>query len=60
MTSFRWTAALLLLPAFAVSAPAQQQSGEETIYLEEVKKDFLERARKCGRIGDPPDRGTRS
>lgn len=45
-TSLGWCSAvaLLLLPA---PAPAQQQPQDETIYLEEVKKDFLDRARKC-------------
>jgi hypothetical protein len=43
-TPFRCiSAVLLLIPA----AGAQQQSQDEAIYLEEVKKDFLERARKC-------------
>jgi len=46
------SAVLLLVPAAAPLAPgsaegAQQQSQDEAIYLEEVKKDFLERARKC-------------
>jgi outer membrane protein assembly factor BamB/tetratricopeptide (TPR) repeat protein len=45
-------AVLLLIPAAAPLLPgpaegAQQQSQDETIYLEEVKKDFLDRARKC-------------
>ncbi|MBI3857422.1 MAG: PQQ-binding-like beta-propeller repeat protein [Planctomycetes bacterium] len=49
-TSFRWlAAALLLAPLFA---RAQQPSQDETIYLEEVKKDFLERAKKCEETRD--------
>src|SRR4030095_2981287 len=41
----RWFAAVLLLTPLAT--PAQQQPQDDAIYLEEVKKDFLERARKC-------------
>jgi len=45
MTFPRWIAAVLLLSPVWVDA--QQQPQDDTIYLEEVKKDFLERARKC-------------
>jgi len=41
------SAILLLLSAGAPPQAAQQQNQDETIYVEEVKKDFLERARKC-------------
>ncbi|RPH42001.1 MAG: hypothetical protein EHM91_09710, partial [Planctomycetota bacterium] len=45
ITSFRpLFAALLLCP---LSGAAQQQSQDDAIYLEEVKKEFLERAKKC-------------
>jgi hypothetical protein len=44
-TSLRSLAAVLLL--LPLPSPAQQANQEETIYLEEVKKDFLERAKKC-------------
>jgi len=52
-TSFRWLFAALLLfplPGGLVPGPvegAQQQSQDDAIYLEEVKKEFLERAKKC-------------
>ena len=52
-TSFRCIpAVLLLIPAAGPLLPgsalgAQQQTQDETIYLEEVKKDFLDRAKKC-------------
>src|SRR5262245_31327158 len=45
MTFPRWIAAVLLLSP--VWLDAQQQPQDDTIYLEEVKKDFLERAKKC-------------
>src|SRR5688572_18000311 len=46
MTLPRWIIAVLFLSPLAVQG-TQQQPQDDAIYLEEVKKDFLERARKC-------------
>ena len=54
MTSLRLLAAILLLAP--LSAAARQANQDETIYLEEVKKDFLERAKKGSLPGPPSDR----
>jgi outer membrane protein assembly factor BamB/tetratricopeptide (TPR) repeat protein len=42
--ALRWVPFLLLCP---LVAPARQQTQEETLYVEEVKADFLARAKKC-------------